>query len=74
MKVNITVEMNNSAFEDDPCRELGRIFQDLTHKLAVLVAPPYYAVEQQRKNLINQGSISLLDVNGNPVGTARFSE
>lgn len=73
MKVTITVEMHNEAFEYDPGAELTRILIKLGNYTRE-IAPTWFEVPDQRRWLINKGSIPLLDLNGNIVGYARFSE
>lgn len=60
MKITITIECNNAAFEPRPGREAGRILKELAEKM----------LEQ---NLFNFDNAKLRDVNGNTIGKVQVS-
>jgi len=61
MKAQITINMDNAAFEDTPEIELGRILEKLSR-----------SVQSQPLSVGN--SILLRDVNGNRVGELTIEE
>lgn len=63
MKLTITIQMDNAAFEDAPACELGRILGGLVDDL------------KNGQELQKAGDVvSLRDINGNTVGKARVSK
>lgn len=60
MKLTITIQMDNAAFEGDPGSEAGRILVELIENLDA---------QELRPGL----SETLRDVNGNTIGKAKVS-
>lgn len=58
---SLAIETNNAAFEDNSVPEIARILRALAAKLEAMGAPAV-------------GPYRLLDMNGNKVGMASFSE
>ncbi len=59
-KLNIKLDLNNAAFEDNMGREIARILENIVLNL------------ENRPNL-DKGEKILLDVNGNKVGILKIS-
>lgn len=53
MKLNIEIKCDNSAFEESPIEEIKRILNKYSHRV---------------NEIIDGGTIYLLDFNGNKVG------
>jgi hypothetical protein len=60
MQFNLTIKCDGEAFEGDPATEVSRILRKAAERLAIFGD--------------NEPAIPLVDVNGNLVGTASFTE
>jgi hypothetical protein len=60
MKYVIEIDCDNDSFEGDPAREIRRLLRHIADELAWEYVPP--------------DVLCLHDLNGNPVGTATYSE
>lgn len=60
MKLTISIELDNAAFEEDRLGELERLFQNIHERLPI-DGPTH-------------GQINLYDLNGNRVGAAEITE
>ena len=61
MRITLTIDTDNSAFEADPFMEVARILKDASRKVGVWDIPSW------------RNPIPLYDINGNQVGQIRGS-
>lgn len=60
-RLDITIDMNNAAFQDDPANELSRILNGIAYELRTRTGESSPSYHQ-----------TLLDFYGNPVGKAEM--